>query len=301
MTTEASRNSRFSEYTYTPPILPSHLAVILDLKPIVGYPNEEDVKKIHAAIRAVNVESQVPHLHNPDLLLQLSQHLFSVQMAIYRDTYPQNPFPGDNTYTPPQLPAHIPIALEPVVGVPSNEQLKAAQDAMRVSESLASSPLFESNLNMKLSQHLFSLQFASYIQGSTLGQFTSKSGEPRRVLPTTQESPIDSPTPQNITNAPTKGNTVLGEHIPNDANEASVSHSSVAEPVNRKCCTPASITQLGEAVNTIKELMSESKGVLENMNRVMIAIQRNQVTVGEWDHHSYAHVNPVNQQGMTAV
>ncbi|KAJ1302473.1 hypothetical protein OPQ81_002791 [Rhizoctonia solani] len=288
MATQIPQTSQAQENIYNPPMLPTHLVTTYNLKPIVGHPKDEDIKLIHAAITAVNAEAQVPRLYNPDLLLQLSQHLFSVQMAIYKKDYPQFLSPADNTYVPPSLPAHIP-ELEPVGGSPSNEQLKAAQQAVRAADNLSTSPLFDPDLNMKLSQHLFNLQFARYIQDSVLGRFGSKWEESKPAPSTTPGSLGDLSTPRINPDIPAQP-----EVIRTDVTDTATA--------NNECSTLLGMeVQLEKGVNDIKKLMSESKGVLENMNRVLIAIQRNQVTAGEWDKYNYAHVNPVNQQGVTAV
>ncbi|CAE6535641.1 unnamed protein product [Rhizoctonia solani] len=286
---EAPQSPLANEHIYTPPVLPAHLSSAYGLKTIMGFPTNEDIKAIHTAIGVVDAGARVPHLYDPDLSLQLSQHLFSVQMAVYRKSYPLDLFP-DNTYTPPQLPAHIPITLEPIVGAPSKRQLKAAQDAMRVSESLGS-PLSDPDLNMQLSQHLFNLQFTRYIQDSTFGQFTPKSEVSRRV---SQGSQADSPVPYENTDARMPSESVCEVVAPRPP---------ITEPTNSGCQCPTApeIKQQGETTKSIKEIMSESKGVLENMNRVLIAIQRSQVIAGEWINGTYAHLNPVNQRGITAA
>ncbi|KAH7338582.1 hypothetical protein B0J17DRAFT_657710 [Rhizoctonia solani] len=262
MTTEASQNSQANEYVYTPPALPVHISRLYDLKPIVGQPADEEVKAIHAVIRTVDAGSRIPDLYGPDLPLELSQHLFSIQMAVYRNKYPMNIFPGENTYTPPSLPTYIPTQLEPVTGVPSKEQLKVAQNAMKAVDSLGNGPLFDPDLNAELPQHLFNLQFARYIEDSNLGQFVPKPAESRYVPSATR------------------------------AQQASPStlHTNLIEPLTTSY-----------AMEDVKELLSESKGVLENMNRVLISIQRNQITVGEWSNGNLAHLNPVNEQGISAV
>ncbi|KDN39290.1 hypothetical protein RSAG8_08925, partial [Rhizoctonia solani AG-8 WAC10335] len=292
--------SQTNDCVYTPPALSAHLATIYDLKPIVGQPTGEEVKTIHAAIRAVNAEAQIPHLCNPELSLQLSQHLFSVQMAVYRSTYPLGIFPRDNTYTPPSLPTHIPVTLEPVIGPPSNDQLKAAQDAMHIVESRGCGPLFDSDLNMQLSQHLFNLQFARYIQDSTLGRFTSKPQESRQASSITHSYLSEPSAPHNTSGAHPE------PHIIQPELRSTVPAPNVTQPLGPEQAEDeprisSEITQLGQAVNTIKELMSESKGVPDNINRVPIATQRSQVTTGAWETSTYAHINPVNDQGVTAV
>ncbi|CAE6486729.1 unnamed protein product [Rhizoctonia solani] len=299
MSTEIAHNLLANEYTYTPPKLPTHLASTYVLKPIVGHPSDEQIKAIHASIRAVSAEAQIPHLHDPELSLQLSQHLFNVQMAIYRKSYPLNLFPADNVYTPPSLPAHIPAKLEPVVGVPSNEQLKAAQNAIRTSESLGISPLFDPDLNMQLSQHLFNLQFARYLQDSSLGRFTSKPEGVSVIEPVQTHSSHH----QNTTDSQTENlRGTLSQSDPISHTENNPTHpSALGEEAKPESCTCSGNIQLAEAVNGITELMRESKGILENMNRVLIAIQRNQFMVGAHETHNLGYANPVNDQGVTAV
>ncbi|CAE6468428.1 unnamed protein product [Rhizoctonia solani] len=267
MLTQPSQIPRINEYVYTPPTLPIHLSSVYDLKPIVGHPTDEQVKAIHAVIGAVDAGSRVPNLYGPDLSLQLSQHLFSVQMAVYRRKFPVNVFPGDNTYSPPLLPTYVPVELEPVAGAPSKEQLRAAQHAMRAVESLGNGPLFDSDLNVQLSQHVFNLQFAQYIQDSTLGEFVPKDGESQRVPPHTQELP----------------NPKADEHVPSEPTPTE-------QPVELESRATTAIIEQGQVMSDIKELMGESKGVLENMNRI-----------AAWETNQILHVNPVNQQGILAT
>ncbi|KAL5640044.1 hypothetical protein ACGC1H_007370 [Rhizoctonia solani] len=309
-----SQSSTDTIYVHTPPALPAHLASIYDLKPITGQPTNDEVKIIHAAIRAVSAEAQIPQLCNPELLLQLSQHLFSVQMAVYRSAYPLSILPKDNTYAPPSLPTHIPITLKPVTGSPSNEQLKTAQDAMRIVESRGFGPLFDPDLNMHLSQHLFNLQLARYIQDSTLGRFTAKSNAPRHLSPSTPRSDgvslagsgigsgeAGSPLPPHTIDTGPEAHITQLELARNAVPVPNITQPLGSEPATGSNYTSSDITQLGQAVNNIKELMSESKGVLENINRVLIATQRNQVVAGNYNSNIYVHRNLVNDQGVTAV
>ncbi|KAG9105168.1 hypothetical protein FRC07_009546 [Ceratobasidium sp. 392] len=153
-----------------PPALPTFLAEMVELKSTVNIPSDEEVKSVHAAIRGLNNVASMPALYDADLAMRLSQHLFSVQMARYRDKYPCVIFPSNTTYTPPPLPAHIPITLEPVLGSPSDEHIKSVQAALRHSENLANLPsMFDADLSMKLSQHLFDIQFERYLREVAYG------------------------------------------------------------------------------------------------------------------------------------
>ncbi|KAG8728844.1 hypothetical protein FRC11_010086 [Ceratobasidium sp. 423] len=63
------------------------------------------------------------------------------------------------TYTPPTLPVHVSIQLEPVTGAPSEEGIIRVQDAIRLYQQfLNATSLYDPHVNMELSQHLFDLQ-----------------------------------------------------------------------------------------------------------------------------------------------
>ncbi|QRV82957.1 hypothetical protein RhiJN_10973 [Ceratobasidium sp. AG-Ba] len=162
----------------TPPKLPRFLADLVNLRVIEGVPTDSEVKLVHAAIRSLNEVVHVPGLYDPDLTVGLSEYLFGVQMGIwkliksnprntkerYREKYPCIIFPSSTTYTPPQLPPHIRVSLEPVKNTPSDDQIKSVQTALRISENLANVPsMFDADLSMNLSQHLFDIQFGRYL------------------------------------------------------------------------------------------------------------------------------------------
>ncbi|KAF8600144.1 hypothetical protein BDV93DRAFT_286225 [Ceratobasidium sp. AG-I] len=143
---------------YTPPELPTYLSNTFTLKPVIGVPTDEEVKLIHSVIRAVENASHVPALFNPALSADLAHHLFEVQMARYKSKY-TFPIFSDITYTPPEVPSHMNILLEPVVIAPSDDQIRSAQAAFRFAEGMASVPsMYDADLSMQLSQHLFDLQ-----------------------------------------------------------------------------------------------------------------------------------------------
>ncbi|KAF8600140.1 hypothetical protein BDV93DRAFT_525562, partial [Ceratobasidium sp. AG-I] len=150
--------------TYPPPELPTYLSNTFHLKPVVGIPNDDEVKLIHSVIRAVENASHIPALCNPPLSMDLAHHLFEVQMARYKSKY-TFPIFSDITYTPPELPSHMSISLEPVIIAPSDNQIRSAQAAFRFAEGMASVPsMYDADLSMQISQHLFDLQLARYIK-----------------------------------------------------------------------------------------------------------------------------------------
>ncbi|EUC58371.1 laminin domain protein, putative [Rhizoctonia solani AG-3 Rhs1AP] len=147
-----------------PPDLPSYLSNVHDLKPITGVPSDEEVIGIHAVIQVANRASTIPGMYNPALLMELGDHLFSAQMAVYRSKYTSLMFPSDATYTPPTLPAHVPVSLEPISGAPSDEQVTQVQGAIRSYQKYSEIPsMFDTRLSAELSQHLFDIQMARYM------------------------------------------------------------------------------------------------------------------------------------------
>ncbi|CUA69492.1 hypothetical protein RSOLAG22IIIB_08500 [Rhizoctonia solani] len=148
-----------------PPELPTYLRNVYDLKPIVGVPIDADVIGIHAVVQAANRVSGAPGMHDPSLLMGLAGHLFSVQMAKYRSKFSLVTSPSDATYTPPKLPAHVSIKLEPVSGAPSDDEMMKAQEVPSFYRQFSHAPsMFDVHVNMELSQHLFNLQMARYMR-----------------------------------------------------------------------------------------------------------------------------------------
>ncbi|CAE6374438.1 unnamed protein product [Rhizoctonia solani] len=122
----------------SPPELPPYLKTVHDLKPILGAPSDEEVIGIHAVMRIANQVVDVEDLGNPTLLARLSEHLFDVQMVKYRSKY-LGMFPEDTTFTPPVLPAHLSVHLNPVTGAPSEEMIIQVQSAIRSYQQYANS------------------------------------------------------------------------------------------------------------------------------------------------------------------
>ncbi|KAJ1301443.1 hypothetical protein OPQ81_008701 [Rhizoctonia solani] len=257
----------------------------------MGKPTDEDMKTIHAVMRSLNAVAHLPALYSSDLSMQLSQHLFGAQMAVYRANHSTGILPGGRgVYTPPVLPSHIPGTLKRVVGAPSDEDIKSAQSALRSVDNLAINPqLFDADLGMKLSQHLFNLQFARYMHDSVQASFAPdsemKTGEPLSAQELTQE-------PQEALNV----NREIHDPMTKEQNNAQVPRLGQALGMASE---PA---QWGEAMKQIKDEIRQSRDVLENMNRVLISIQRTQTTVGFWGGSDYyVYQNPVNRRGVLAT
>ncbi|KDN40476.1 hypothetical protein RSAG8_08096, partial [Rhizoctonia solani AG-8 WAC10335] len=148
-----------------PPELPAYLKNVHDLKPIAGVPGDAEIIEIHSVIHAANRVSGVPGMHDPRLFMKLADHLFNAQMARYRSKYSLITFPSGATYTPPVLPAHVSVNLEPVAGAPSDEEIIGVQDAVRAYERFSGvAPMFDPHVHMELSQHLFDIQMARHMR-----------------------------------------------------------------------------------------------------------------------------------------
>ncbi|CAE6462294.1 unnamed protein product [Rhizoctonia solani] len=162
----------------SPPELPPYLKNVHHLKPIRGVPNDDEVMKIHAVILVANKVVDVQGMGDPLLLARLSEHLFNVQMAKYRSKSLGAIFPETTTYTPPTLPVHVTVQLEPVTGVPSEQEIIKVQNAIRSYHQFANAPsIFDPRIDMELSQHLFDIQMAKYIQSARESQNCSYSCE----------------------------------------------------------------------------------------------------------------------------
>ncbi|KDN33176.1 hypothetical protein RSAG8_13735, partial [Rhizoctonia solani AG-8 WAC10335] len=166
---------------FVPPQLPPFPANVFNLKPILGRPNCEEVKLVHEAIRALNNFPHISEQRNTDLSIELSQHLFDIQMSTVPSTkiphqcatkrappslihIESNPISHiavaqDIVYDPPTLPDYIPVELKPVTGPPSNKEVASVHAALRISEGFANVPsIFDPDLHTQLAQHLFDIQ-----------------------------------------------------------------------------------------------------------------------------------------------
>ncbi|KDN47200.1 hypothetical protein RSAG8_03679, partial [Rhizoctonia solani AG-8 WAC10335] len=195
-------------------------------------------------------------------------------MAVYRAKYSMSLLPGDRSvYLPPALPSHIPGTLNQVVGAPSDQEIKSVQGVTQTLENLANTPhLYDADLNMKLSQHIFNLQFARYMHDSADGQFVSESVEPQL----TQQAQEDPTRPREVLDFPGGGQNVTP--IPE------------AEQVPPM---PSELAQLGETMKDVKH-------ILKQMNRMLTLIKADQSTVGCTDKYYQVYKNPINQQGIVA-
>ncbi|CAE6428913.1 unnamed protein product [Rhizoctonia solani] len=115
----------------SPPELPPYLKNVHDLKSTRGIPEDEEMIGIHAVIRMAQKVVDVPGVGNSALLYQLTEHLFHVQMVKHQSRYLDVVFPENIIYTPPNLPTHISVRLEPITGTPTDGEVIKVQDAIR--------------------------------------------------------------------------------------------------------------------------------------------------------------------------
>ncbi|CAE6484325.1 unnamed protein product [Rhizoctonia solani] len=108
-------------------------------------------------------------------------------MAVYRSKYTSLLFPSDATYTPPTLPTHVSVNLEPISGAPSDEQVTKVQEAIRSFQKYSEIPsMFEPRVSAELSQHLFDIQMARYMSRAAQRQSRHMPHEAtQRLTPTT--------------------------------------------------------------------------------------------------------------------
>ncbi|CAE6439871.1 unnamed protein product [Rhizoctonia solani] len=128
--------------------------------------------------------ADIPGTGDRKLLARLYDHLFDAQMAKYRAGCFNAIFPEvygilfNTTYTPPTLPVYVTVRLEPVTGTPSEEEAIKVQSAVQSYQQFANVPaLFDSRVDMELSQHLFDVQMARYTQRARQSPVNGGSGE----------------------------------------------------------------------------------------------------------------------------
>ncbi|KDN36163.1 hypothetical protein RSAG8_11044, partial [Rhizoctonia solani AG-8 WAC10335] len=157
-------------------------------------------------------------MHDPGLFMKLADHLFNAQMARYRSAYSLITFPSDSTYTPPTMPSHISVRLEPILGAPSDEEVMKVQDVLQTYQEFRRIPsMFDARINMELSQHLFDIQMARHMRIAgesqpSLVQVTTRTESPARTM----EQAPNNITEMNATNnAGTGSRPTMADQTPN--------------------------------------------------------------------------------------
>ncbi|CAE6438750.1 unnamed protein product, partial [Rhizoctonia solani] len=234
-------------------------------------------------------------LRNTDLSIELSQHLFDIQMVCHRQKYPiiASALLNDVIYDPPTLPAYIPIELKPVTGPPSNEEIGFVHTALRISESFVNVPsIFDPDIHVQLSQHLFDIQLARHIQRSI-----TRRSAPVPSAPINQSVPHEDSTETGSTNVPET-------HTSPIATSGQVIESTETQhPPPERPNPPHEITSHPNPSETNElhgtaDLMIQIRDKLEKMTRVLVGTQNslargfNSSTINyNWQYKSISH-NP---------
>ncbi|CAE6459477.1 unnamed protein product, partial [Rhizoctonia solani] len=257
-----------------PPELPEFLKNVYDLKLIVGVPSDDEVIGIHAVVHAARKASEIPGMHDPDMLMKLGDHLFGAQLARYRSKYSLITFPSDATYTPPVLPTHIPVNLEPVSGAPSDDEIIKVLDAVQTCQDLRRFPsMFDARLNMELSQHLFDVQMARYMRlagESAPGSIPQVSGPESSVQIMEQTSNATGGTITPTNNAGTGANATAEQQTPHLAPGIDI-----REPMERPNQLSEQFNKLLERSNELLDRCSQpsdhsdSKTLVDRFNQVL--------------------------------
>ncbi|CAE6524279.1 unnamed protein product [Rhizoctonia solani] len=209
-------------------------------------------------------------------------------------------------HTPPTLPVHVTIDLEPITGAPSEEEIIKVQSAIRAYQHFASGyisvpSIFDSRVDMELSQHLFDIQMANYTQRVRQS--------PTRVIPQEtlgSNSSIERTTdvaeePSNATINAATGAAAIEFNLLNQSADVSgfgdaIEHSNrpnerANQLVERSSQSMEQSTKLAEKFNELFEkfndnsekssLLAEAStkqterlgDILENVNKVLVTIQ----------------------------
>ncbi|CUA67641.1 hypothetical protein RSOLAG22IIIB_07499 [Rhizoctonia solani] len=249
-----------------PPQLPPFLANVFNLKPIVGNPSRGEVKLVHDAVRALDNFLHTPELRDTDLSIELSQHLFDIQMVCHRHKYPTSVLPNDVVYDPPTLPSYIPVELKSITGPPSNKEIASVHSALRISESFANVPsIFDSDLHVQLSQHLFDIQLARYVQRSTIQRAMAGISVSQN-----QTAPQRDPDGTDTSNIP---ETTSATATPGQITEPTETQRSILEQSNslNEAVSHQNPNERDVAHST--ELMIEIRNKLDDISRILVGTQ----------------------------
>ncbi|CUA67644.1 hypothetical protein RSOLAG22IIIB_07502 [Rhizoctonia solani] len=203
------------------------------------------------------------------LIFHLPHSLSGTVSFLYIDftTLPPSLLPNV-LYDPPTLPAYIPIELKPVTGPPSNEEIGSVHTALRISESFVNVPsIFDPDIHVQLSQHLFDIQLARHIQRSI-----TRRSAPAPSAPINQSVPHEDPAETGATNAPgthTSSITTSGQAIESTKTQ---------HPPPERPNPPDEITSHPNPSETNElrgtaDLMIQIRDKLERMTRVLIGSQ----------------------------
>ncbi|CAE6518573.1 unnamed protein product [Rhizoctonia solani] len=140
--------------TYTPPVLPTHIPI--NLKPISGAPTDDEIIKAQEVFQTYQELRRVPSMFDAHVNMELSQHLFDIQMARYmRVAGERPPSPVPQAIPRPEHPAQLAgtsAATEEVISTTNNAGTGA--EAARACQVPRSTPGIDMHELMERSNHL---------------------------------------------------------------------------------------------------------------------------------------------------
>ncbi|CAE7170437.1 unnamed protein product [Rhizoctonia solani] len=114
-----------SDATYTPPSLPTHISA--NLKPVSGTPSDEEITKVHDAIQTYQELRRIPSLFDVRVNMELSQHLFDLQMARHMR------ISGESQ---PRAIYQTPISMEPAHPTRDAETQRSSEDSLTATNNM---------------------------------------------------------------------------------------------------------------------------------------------------------------------
>ncbi|CAE6362900.1 unnamed protein product [Rhizoctonia solani] len=248
----------------SPPDLPPYLKNIHDLKPIIGPPTDDELLAIHAVIRAAQNASNIPGMYDSVLSMKLAEHVFAAQMARYRSKYSLGIFREKIVFTPPVLPEHVPVKLQSITEAPTDEDLTKVHSALRAYEQFSNVPsMFDPQVSMELSQHMFELQMARYMQHISQTPLSLQPTDPPRPASSVSSLRQQTPAPDQATEEETSGgsptiNVGTGAKTPTPLSREPETNLFAPDPIVRSALQDSNhlVERLGETMDNISKVLA---------------------------------------------
>ncbi|CAE6531132.1 unnamed protein product [Rhizoctonia solani] len=254
----------------SPPDLPPYLRNIHDLKPITGPPTDDELLAIQAVVRAAHNASNIPGMYDASLSMKLAEYMFSVQMARFRSKHSLRIFREKIAFVPPTLPEHVPVKLESVTESPSDDQLTKVHSAIRAYEQFSNVPsMFDPRVSMMLSQHMFELQMARYIQHVSQTPLALQPIEPARP-PTRPPSSVVSERQETATPKTAEEGSSVGSPTINAGTGAKTPTPSAQEQETTRLVRDPELSSTLQESNHLVERLGET---MDNISKVLVGIQ----------------------------
>ncbi|KAG8749408.1 hypothetical protein FRC11_011359, partial [Ceratobasidium sp. 423] len=182
----------------------------------------------------------------------------------------------ENTYTPPSIPSHIPISLEPVVGAPSDEALESAHSAVRTFENLVNTRYIQDSNQGHFSQRLANTQSPPHTNAS----------EPSIVATSIPPNTEDQQGPQKVGSIEVGSSLLATSHTfpPNRI---------VSEPVSTTIPqTNVDMDQFCVAQHETNRLLGGNEELLRDIRQILRSTHHNvHRAYGPGHHYAYRTIN----------